>query len=204
MVADQIPGKRARGAVVEQNKHYWWGVGASALCATNARTALTCSRVTPNSSSSSSTFMEVLEHRRDWRPGSFEYPCATALAWDALHGRALGPIKSCCHVRKHLSLQYLQRISDGITRLRRKPNPSGVTYAAQWVPAFARTTANLRRASDQQQGAPPKDNAGADLHPLRRCHARNIYAALKPAIALASRYSSRPNLPHSRPLPDCL
>ena len=29
-------------------------------------------------------------------------------------------------------------------------------------------------------------------------------AALKPAIALTSRYSSRPNLPHSRPLPDCL
>ncbi len=30
------------------------------------------------------------------------------------------------------------------------------------------------------------------------------YAALKPAIALTSRYSSRPYLPHSRPLPDCL
>jgi hypothetical protein len=30
------------------------------------------------------------------------------------------------------------------------------------------------------------------------------YAALKPATALTSRYSSRPNFPHSRPLPDCL
>ena len=30
------------------------------------------------------------------------------------------------------------------------------------------------------------------------------YAALKPATAFTSRYSSRPYLPHSRPLPDCL
>lgn len=29
-------------------------------------------------------------------------------------------------------------------------------------------------------------------------------AALKPAIDFTSRYSSRPNFPHSRPLPDCL
>jgi hypothetical protein len=31
-----------------------------------------------------------------------------------------------------------------------------------------------------------------------------IYAALKPAIALTSRNSSKPYWPHSRPLPDCL
>ena len=30
------------------------------------------------------------------------------------------------------------------------------------------------------------------------------YAGDGPAMALTSRYSSRPNLPHSRPLPDCL
>ena len=30
------------------------------------------------------------------------------------------------------------------------------------------------------------------------------YAGEKPAIAFTSRNSSRPNLPHSRPLPDCL
>lgn len=31
-------------------------------------------------------------------PSTFEYPCAAALAWDALHGGALGPIERC-HVR---------------------------------------------------------------------------------------------------------
>ncbi|PSO32317.1 hypothetical protein C7G41_11575 [Bradyrhizobium sp. MOS002] len=34
--------------------------------------------------------------------------------------------------------------------------------------------------------------------------ADKAYAALKPATAFTSRKSSRPYLPHSRPLPDCL
>src|SRR5450631_782468 len=67
-----------------------------------------------------------------------------------------------------------------------------------WVPAFAGTTLESLYI--------PKTTKTPEriFIPPRRCNHRKVYAALKPAIALTSRYSSRPYLPHSRPLPDCL
>ena len=53
--------------------------------------------------------------------------------------------------------------------------------------------------------------AGAHLRSRRAAsrarssrEARRAYEGLAPAIAFTSRNSSMPNLPHSRPLPDCL
>src|SRR6266478_5948964 len=62
----------------------------------------------------------------------------------------------------------------------------------------------FRRDDTEFVALPRTQNAGATKIPPRRCIQRKTYAALKPAIALTSRYSSRPYLPHSRPLPDCL
>ena len=42
---DQIAGKSARGAVVEQNKHYGQGGGASALCAAKAPKVIAMSAI---------------------------------------------------------------------------------------------------------------------------------------------------------------
>ena len=50
-------GKRSRCPVIEENRHYGKEAGASAVWAAHCRTASTCSRVTPNSSTSSSTVM---------------------------------------------------------------------------------------------------------------------------------------------------
>jgi hypothetical protein len=57
---DEVSRKCARRSVVEQNSIYARAAGTgdtSALRAANSRTAWTCSRVTPNSSTSSSTVM---------------------------------------------------------------------------------------------------------------------------------------------------
>ncbi|QCJ75232.1 hypothetical protein DCG74_16430 [Bradyrhizobium sp. WBAH42] len=49
-----------------------------------------------------------------------------------------------------------------------------------------------------------RKNAGAVSRSGVWLDRSKAYAALKPATAFTSRKSSRPNLPHSRPLPDCL
>jgi hypothetical protein len=46
--------------------------------------------------------LKVLEHGGDRHPGAFKHPRTAALAGDALHGGALGPIESC-HNRNALS-----------------------------------------------------------------------------------------------------
>ena len=56
-------------------------------------------------------------------------------------------------------------------------------------------------------GAHPRSRRAASRTASRAQSAREAhraYAGLAPAIALTSRNSSMPNLPHSRPLPDCL
>jgi hypothetical protein len=45
---------------------------------------------------------------------------------------------------------------------------------------------------------------GAESTPSLQWLKDGAEAQLKPAMALTSRYSSRPKRPHSRPLPDCL
>ena len=45
---------------------------------------------------------------------------------------------------------------------------------------------------------------GAESTPSLQWLKDGAEAQLKPAMALTSRYSSKPKRPHSRPLPDCL
>jgi len=45
---------------------------------------------------------------------------------------------------------------------------------------------------------------GAESTPSLEYLKDGAEAQLKPAMALTSRYSSKPKRPHSRPLPDCL
>jgi hypothetical protein len=42
-----------------------------------------------------SAIFEVVEHRGNGQPRIFKNPCAAQSFWDALYGRALGPIQRC-------------------------------------------------------------------------------------------------------------
>src|SRR5208282_909999 len=59
---------------------------------------------------------EVLENGGDRHSRVFKYPRATALAGNAFHGGALGPIESC-HVVTLLSIVVLGSLAAGIRQL---------------------------------------------------------------------------------------
>ena len=93
--------------------------------------------------------------------------------------------------------------STAIIRARRRPPPSSTPAATSTDQTRLRRSPSRCAACSMSRPIAPC-NRRAPRRPSPDLANGETYAGEKPAIAFTSRNSSRPNLPHSRPLPDCL